>query len=126
MGLCTSGSKAVLDQRLSEHDGRQSDPGGRGGAAADDPRPTAAAAVVAATGRAGGRGRAQKQGNSSAAARPGEGPLRLKQTSKRDNFVRMNMKVTSECLRIVMQPLQSRGCARGTAHQPSSTHHHLL
>ena len=96
MGLCTSGSKAVLAERLSNHHGRQSDLGSQEGPAADDPRPSAAAA--AAPSRAGSRGQAQGKGNSTAAARPGNGPPRLKQTSKRDNFVRMNMKVSAGCL----------------------------
>ena len=93
MGLCTTGSKAVLAERLSRHNGRQSNLGSKEGPAADDPRPSAASA--AAPGRARGRGRPQGKGNSTAAARPCDGPPRLKQTSKRDNFVRMNMKVSS-------------------------------
>ena len=109
MGLCTSGSKAVLADRLSKHDGRRSDLGSREGPAADDPRPSAAAAAAAAPSRAGGRGRVQGRGSSTAAARPGEGPPRLKQTSKRDNFVRMNMKVTSGCLSNAY-PMQSCLC----------------
>lgn len=127
MGLSTSGSKPVLAERLSkQHDGRQSDLGAQGDAAASPPHPSAAAAAVAVPSRAGGRGHAQGKGRSTAAARPGDGPPRLKQTSKRDNFVRMNMKVRSSgCLLNALTPAELP-LPHGMVHQQNSAHNHLL